>query len=158
MIKIFEKALTPWLWPRVVRHETTVSIRFGRVVHWSLVGLAAILMGVGLAVSVLAHQAHETSLAAFSEWKSKPRDITVTLVDGSTHIYKNAPTNVTPEQAEARAKKDFGQDVVALDGGRKLEDAPVATPMDPEAALYGALVAFLLVLIGRVVRYVLAAE
>jgi hypothetical protein len=47
-----------------------------------------------------------------------PRDITVTLQDGSTHVYKNAPDDITPDAVTARASKDFGQSVAHLDGGR----------------------------------------
>lgn len=46
------------------------------------------------------------------------RDITVTLEDGTQHVYKNAPDQVTPEQVTARAQQEFGQPVKALDGGR----------------------------------------
>ena len=158
MTKLSHKILTPWLWPRIIQENVSVSVRLGRIVHWSLVGLAAIFVVGGLTVSVIAHRAHQTSIVALSEWKSKPRDITVTFEDGSEHIYKNAPVNVTPEQAEARAKKDFGQDVVALDGGRNPNDAPVEVPTEPEVVLVGVLIGFFLLLIGRVVRYVLAAE
>lgn len=48
-----------------------------------------------------------------------PRNITVTFEDGTTHVYQNAPDNVTPDQVAARAQKDFGKSVKALDGGRK---------------------------------------
>ena len=47
-----------------------------------------------------------------------PRDITVTLEDGSSHVYKNAPDSVTPEQVQARAEQEFGLGVKALDGGK----------------------------------------
>lgn len=48
-----------------------------------------------------------------------PRDVTITFGDGSSHIYNNVPDNVTPEQATARAQKDFpGKQVTHLDGGR----------------------------------------
>lgn len=47
-----------------------------------------------------------------------PRDITVTFKDGSTHVYKGAPDDVTPEQVSARAAQEFGREVTALDGGR----------------------------------------
>ena len=48
-----------------------------------------------------------------------PRNITVTFDDGSSHVYNNAPDDVTPEQIEARASRDFaGKRVTALDGGR----------------------------------------
>jgi hypothetical protein len=47
-----------------------------------------------------------------------PRDITVTFEDGSTHVYRQAPDNVTPEQVTQRAAKEFGKSVSALDGGR----------------------------------------
>ena len=59
------------------------------------------------------------------------RDVTVTFDDGSSTIYKNAPDNLTPEAAIARAEGDFqGRRVVGLDGGRKA--APVAPA--PKAA------------------------
>lgn len=47
-----------------------------------------------------------------------PRDITVTFQDGSTHVYKGAPDDVTPDAVSARASKEFGQSVTHLDGGR----------------------------------------
>lgn len=47
-----------------------------------------------------------------------PRDITVTFEDGSTHVYRGAPDNVTPDQVTQRAAKEFGKSVKALDGGR----------------------------------------
>lgn len=47
-----------------------------------------------------------------------PRNITVTFEDGSTHVYQNAPDNITPDMVTARAQKDFNKSVTALDGGR----------------------------------------
>lgn len=47
-----------------------------------------------------------------------PRNITVTLADGSTHVYQNAPDNITPGIVAARAVKDFGKGVTNIDGGR----------------------------------------
>lgn len=47
-----------------------------------------------------------------------PRDITVTFEDGSTHVYKSAPDNVTPDQVSERAAGEFGKAVKGLDGGR----------------------------------------
>jgi hypothetical protein len=46
------------------------------------------------------------------------RNITVTFEDGTTHVYQNAPDDVTPEAIQARAQQDFGKNVTALDGGR----------------------------------------
>lgn len=48
-----------------------------------------------------------------------PRDITVTLQDGSTHVYKGAPDDITPDAVTARASKDFGQGISHLDGGKQ---------------------------------------
>lgn len=48
-----------------------------------------------------------------------PRDITITLQDGSQHVYKNAPDNVTPDAVSSRASQEFGQAVTHLDGGKK---------------------------------------
>lgn len=52
-----------------------------------------------------------------------PRDITVTFGDGSTHVYKGAPDDVTPDAVQARAEKEFGKSVSALDGGRPTPSA-----------------------------------
>lgn len=56
-----------------------------------------------------------------------PRNITVTFEDGSTHVYKNAPDAVTPEQVQARASKEFGKTVKSLDGGRGSEPGIAAS-------------------------------
>lgn len=62
-----------------------------------------------------------------------PRNITVTFADGSSHVYQNAPDDVTPDQVEARATKEFGKAVKALDGGR----AP--TEQADEGGMLGAI-------------------
>lgn len=58
-----------------------------------------------------------------------PRNITVTFADGSTHVYQNAPDNVTPDQVTARAASEFGMSVASIDGGR--ESMPTAAPTPP---------------------------
>ena len=76
-----------------------------------------------------------------------PRNITVTFADGSTHVYQNAPDNVTPEQVSARAARDFGKPVKSLDGGRGAAPAqpqrkvpaiqgPKPAPADPKVQAY----------------------
>lgn len=62
------------------------------------------------------------------------RNITVTFDDGSTHVYQNAPDDLTPDMVSARAQKDFGKAVTALDGGRKAE-APQPTQAPKENSL-----------------------
>lgn len=57
-----------------------------------------------------------------------PRDITITFDDGSTHVYRGAPDDVTPEQVTQRASKEFGKPIRSLDGGRA-----VAAKIDPTA-------------------------
>lgn len=47
-----------------------------------------------------------------------PRNITVTFADGSSHVYQNAPDDLTPESVEERATAEFGKPVKSLDGGR----------------------------------------
>ena len=61
-----------------------------------------------------------------------PRNITVTLADGQQHVYANAPDDLTPDAVTARAQKDFGQSVTALDGGRG--SAPARKTPAPDAA------------------------
>jgi hypothetical protein len=46
------------------------------------------------------------------------RNITVTFDDGTSHVYQNAPDNLTPDMVQARAQQDFGKVVKSLDGGR----------------------------------------
>ena len=46
-----------------------------------------------------------------------PKDVTVTFKDGTTHVYKNAPDNISPDDVEARAQKDFGKEVASLSRG-----------------------------------------
>lgn len=57
-----------------------------------------------------------------------PRNVTVTLADGSQHTYANAPDDITPAAVTARAMKEFGQSVTALDGGRSAAPAGPPTP------------------------------
>ena len=57
-----------------------------------------------------------------------PRNITVTFADGTTHVYQNAPDNLTPDQVSARAQKDFGKSVKSLDGGCNAAPAQKAAP------------------------------
>lgn len=55
-----------------------------------------------------------------------PRTVTVTLSNNATHTYENVPDNVTPEQVEMRALKDF-PGVRVTDIKRA---APAAAPQD----------------------------
>ena len=55
------------------------------------------------------------------------RDVTITLSNGETHVYRNVPDNVTPDQIEQRATKDFPSlRVTTISGGKK------AAPPAPE--------------------------
>ena len=60
------------------------------------------------------------------------RDITVTFDDGSSHVYKGAPDDITPTAVQARAEQDFGKTVTALDGGKKAT-VPAVAPAAPAA-------------------------
>jgi hypothetical protein len=55
------------------------------------------------------------------------RDVTVTLSDGTTHIYKNVPDNITADQVEQRAAKKYpGQRVVKISGAKPSRTAVTA--------------------------------
>ena len=54
------------------------------------------------------------------------RNITVSFADGTSHVYQNAPDDITPEAVAARAQQEFGKPVTALNGGRGA--AAPATP------------------------------
>jgi hypothetical protein len=81
------------------------------------------------------------------------RDITVTFEDGTVHVYRGAPDDITPDQVQTRAQKDFNKTVKAMDGGRapSVPAAPpgqipgpgtlVAPPPAPEGIPFGRQVA-----------------
>lgn len=56
------------------------------------------------------------------------RNITVTFDDGTSHVYQNAPDNLTPDMVQERAQKDFGKVVKSLDGGRAATPSEVPGP------------------------------
>lgn len=65
-----------------------------------------------------------------------PRNITVTLQDGRTHVYNGVPDNVTPEQVSARVEQEFGGAPVNIDGGRKGgQEFPAGDSRNEPAAL-----------------------
>ncbi len=66
-----------------------------------------------------------------------PRNITITLADGSQHTYANAPDNVTPAAVTARAMKEFGQSVTNLDGGKRPTARAPAAPAGPPSVRNG---------------------
>ena len=67
-----------------------------------------------------------------------PRNVTVTLSNGNPHTYRNVPDNVTPDQIEQRAAKEFpGVRVVSISGGRKAQPAPERQQPWYESALSG---------------------
>jgi hypothetical protein len=48
------------------------------------------------------------------------RNITVHFSDGTAHQYNNAPDDFTPDQVEARTKRDYpNKKIVRIDGGKK---------------------------------------
>jgi len=61
-----------------------------------------------------------------------PRNVTITFDDGTTHVYKNAPDDITPKSVYDRAAQEFsGKKIKNIDGGRGAVAAPAAdrTPM-----------------------------
>lgn len=64
------------------------------------------------------------------------RDITVTFDDGTQHVYRGAPDDITPDAVQQRASREFGKAVQHLDGGRGVGGpAAAARPaLDTESA------------------------
>lgn len=59
-----------------------------------------------------------------------PRNITITFDDGTTHVYQNAPDDLTPQAVYDRAAQEFtGKKIVNLDGGRKTAGVRGAIPI-----------------------------
>lgn len=71
-----------------------------------------------------------------------PRNVTITLSNGETHVYRRVPDSVTPDQIEQRAAKDFPSlRVTAISGGRKApppKPAPKAPPRQQGFTFRGA--------------------
>jgi hypothetical protein len=71
-----------------------------------------------------------------------PRNVTITLSNGETHVYRGVPDSVTPDQIEQRAAKDFPSlRVTAISGGRKApppKPAPKAPPRQQGFTFRGA--------------------
>lgn len=62
-----------------------------------------------------------------------PRNVTVTLNNGTSHTYRNVPDSVTPDQIEQRAAKQFpGIRVTNISGGAKAKAQAQPAPA-PEA-------------------------
>jgi len=76
------------------------------------------------------------------------RNVTVFFTDGSSHVYANAPDNVTPDQVTARAQSQFpGKQIRHMDGGRgttvdtgvKPVTPPVSEDKKEKAGFFGSL-------------------
>jgi hypothetical protein len=61
-----------------------------------------------------------------------PRDVTVTFDNKTSHVYRNVPDNVTPDQIEQRTKKDYPSlRLASISGSRKAATpAPAPTFME----------------------------
>jgi hypothetical protein len=68
------------------------------------------------------------------------RNITVTFDDGTSHVYQNAPDDLTPDMVQQRAQKDFGKTVTALDGGKSSGGIPVGRTTSTQEGTMGAYV------------------
>ncbi len=64
---------------------------------------------------------------------SRTRNVTVTFADGSTTTYRNTPDSITPDQVADRAKREFGKDVVEVDGGRPAASKAPQSHGEPKA-------------------------
>ena len=59
-----------------------------------------------------------------------PRDITVTFGDGTSHVYKGAPDDISPDMVQTRAQQEFNKPVLNLDGGKAPARANVGAESD----------------------------
>jgi hypothetical protein len=63
-----------------------------------------------------------------------PRDVTVTFDNKTSHVYRNVPDNVTPDQIEQRTRKDYPSLRLASISGSKKAAAPAPEPTFMEDA------------------------
>lgn len=66
------------------------------------------------------------------------RTVTLKFQDGSEAVYKNVPDSVTPEQVIERARTEYGQTPVELDGGRPMGQVERKGRIAGAAAVRGA--------------------
>ena len=50
-----------------------------------------------------------------------PRNVTVTFQDNTTHVYNNAPDDISQAQVAERAQKEFGKQVIGLSRSEQVE-------------------------------------
>ncbi len=76
-------------------------------------------------------------IAAQASKPSRPkqgtRNVTVTFSDGSSHLYQGVPEDTSPEGVTARAEREFGKKVTALDGGRPPASSQPQPQPQPQA-------------------------
>ena len=63
-----------------------------------------------------------------------PRDVTVTFDNKTSHVYRNVPDNVTPDQIEQRTRKDYPSLRLASISGSKKAATPAPAPTFMEDA------------------------
>ncbi len=128
------RLVTPWLWPRDISDQTDIGRRLGRVLHWCFVVAAVLSVICGIGLTATTYQNHAISVLEIKEWKKTHS------LDAHSKSFINQGDN----QKSNNTQFDW--------------DEPTAVDAEPMILLGGAVVSFVLLLIGRAIRYVLAAE
>lgn len=130
--------------------EPNAVARIGRVIHWAFLGLACLSLAGGVATAVESYRSHYTSLEEIEAWE---RD---------TAAKKQLAVKMPPLPEGFEDVNGNDTDLPNwMEGAIPVEEKqerPYEQSAQPEYALFGALIAFILLIVGRALRYILAAE
>jgi len=167
----FQSFLTPWLWPKKRSEQPNIVIRLGRVIHWCFIVSAILSVIIGVALTAITYQNHEASVLDIAAWKkahtsdvcySNPIDIE--LLNRGINPDTSKPLSKMEMELHRRGINCFNKNDVTNEQSQSLDvqqiptEEPTAVDAEPMIALGGVLTAFIFLLVGRAVRYVLAAE
>ena len=151
----FLSLVTPWLWPSAIKEKPSVGIRLGRVLHWSFALLAALSVVIGVFATLNSYDAHRQSLMEISNWK-KSHYTHDDAISALRNAQKSGDIDAIKKLSDFVSK--FDKPISIATGEPDAVDPPYEFPAAPEYLWVGGICGLVLLLIGRAIRYVLAAE
>jgi hypothetical protein len=153
------KTLKAIFWPRHHRGDVKFTVRLGRVIHWILTGLAAMLMIAGPAAMIRDRRDAEESKQAHAIWV---QDNPPPKIQPSGNLqYKLKLVNGDSVTVEGDAESTRYDAVARLrNQGFNVDDSYEPTVYDNDSGLgWSLLIGSLFVFfVGRMMRYLMAGE
>ena len=154
-IKLLRTAATPWLWPKSLRSEAFIGVRLGRMFHWIFLVAAIGTLVLGTGASIEAYRIHHNSVSKVLDWNKE-------RVADPRELRRRDQVYNAIRKADAAGDSDAVRILISYLGDlytkSERQAAPIEIPAAPEDALKGILGCLALLLVGRAIRYVLAAE